>query len=312
MSTFENAQHPSDSVVVVGVFDGVHGGHRALIAQAHDIAQARHLPLVAASFDPHPASVLRPDTFLGLLTLPSQRATLLEQAGADQVVFLQFDDHLRTMSADDFVTSILLEQLHAAVVVVGRNFRYGAKAAGDINTLIEMSHQLDFEVVPVDLVGDRDAWSSTRIRTAIIEGHVKAAGEMLGRPHRLTGEVVHGDHRGRELGYPTANIAVPHELLVPGDGVYSALLEVAGETYPAAVSIGTNPTFDGVIGRRVEAFAIGQSGLDLYGHVANLDFIDFVRPMVAFAGIAELLAAMAHDVQVASEHIVDFLDLQAS
>ena len=157
------------------------------------------------------------------------------------------------------------------------------------------------------LVGDSDTWSSTRVRTAVRAGDVADAAAILGRPHRLSGPVVHGDHRGRELGYPTANLEVDEFLIVPADGVYSGLLWHDGTTHPCAVSIGTNPTFDGVIGRRVEAHVLGRSDLDLYHHRVDLDFLAHVRPMVKFDGIDSLLQAMAHDLVDAREHIATYV-----
>ena len=298
----------TSSVVAVGVFDGVHGGHKVLIDRARRIADQRSLPLVVASFNPHPAMVLRPGTFLGLLTLPERRAELLRDAGADRVEFLTFDDTLRNMSADEFVENIIQGRLHAAAVVVGRNFRFGRKASGDVDALQVLANKYGFDVDVVDLAGDTQSWSSTRIRQAILAGDVAMARDLLARPHRLSGPVVHGDHRGRELGFPTANIAVPEELLIPMDGVYSAIVRVAGQSYPAAVSIGTNPTFEGVLSRRVEAHVIGHTDLHLYGQMADLDFIDFVRPMLKFEGIDPLIAAMNNDVVLASAQISDFLD----
>ena len=298
----------TSSVVAVGVFDGVHGGHKVLIDRARRIADQRSLPLVVASFNPHPAMVLRPGTFLGLLTLPERRAELLRDAGADRVEFLTFDDTLRNMSADEFVENIIQGRLHAAAVVVGRNFRFGRKASGDVDALQVLANKYGFDVDVVDLAGDTQSWSSTRIRQAILAGDVAMARDLLARPHRLSGPVVHGDHRGRELGFPTANIAVPEELLIPMDGVYSGIVRVAGQSYPAAVSIGTNPTFEGVLSRRVEAHVIGHTDLDLYGQMADLDFIDFVRPMLKFEGIDPLIAAMNNDVVLARAQISDFLD----
>ena len=303
---------PNKTVVTIGVFDGVHAGHRSLIAQARKIADERGASLTVASFDPHPASVLRPETFLGLLTVPKRRTALLKDVGVDHVEYLQFDDTLRTMDKATFVEDILVTRLGADVIVVGTNFRFGNKAEGDIATLHELSAKFGYEVVAVELAGDDATWSSTRIRNLIIEGKVAHAAQLLGRTHRLTGVVVHGDHRGRELGYPTANLQVDDSLIIPADGVYSALMGWNGKQLPAAVSIGTNPTFDGVVGRRVEAYVIDETGLDLYDQRISLDFIDFVRPMEKFAGLDDLLVAMANDVAKARGHITDFLDLQGN
>ncbi len=296
------------NVVTIGVFDGVHAGHKYLISQAKEIANKLGAVLTVASFHPHPVSQLRPDSFLGLLTEPNYRTHLLKEAGADRVEYIEFNQQVAAMSPDEFVDAIVLGQLKANTVVVGQNFRFGNKASGDVETLRILASKFGFDVEVVALAGDAQTWSSTRIRNHILAGEVKPARELLGRPHRLTGEVVHGDPRGREIGYPTANLEVHNQLIIPVDGVYSALLITKDEVLPAAVSIGTNPTFEGVIGRRVEAYAIDRTDLDLYGQVVDLDFLDFVRPMVAFDGLEALLVEMAKDIDKSRGHISDFLD----
>lgn len=295
-------------VVAIGVFDGVHGGHKKVIASAKELAKQQDAILTVASFHPHPVSVLRPDAFLGLLTEPKTRATLLKQAGADRVEFIEFSKAMAAMSPDEFVEQVVLAQLKANTVVIGRNFRFGNKASGDVETLQILGSKFGFDVVVQELVGDNQTWSSTRIRNHLLAGEVKSARELLGRPHRLIGEVVHGDHRGREIGYPTANLDVQHSLIIPADGVYSAVLNTEQESLPAAVSVGTNPTFEGVIGRRVEAYVLDRTDLDLYGQNVELDFLDFVRPMLKFDGLEPLLLAMANDIEVARGQIGDFLE----
>lgn len=302
----QNQQKPT--VVAIGVFDGVHAGHKHLIAEATKVAQLIGATLTVASFHPHPVSVLRPDKFLGLLTEPNYRSALLKAAGADRVEYIEFDQTVAEMSPDEFVESIVLGQLKANTVVVGKNFRFGNKASGDVETLQILGSKFGFDVEMVGLVGDQQTWSSTRIRNHVLQGEVKHARQLLGRPHRLTGKVIHGDHRGREIGYPTANLEITNSLIIPADGVYSALLITSDEVLPAAVSIGTNPTFDGVIGRRVEAYAIDRTDLDLYEQQVDLDFLDFVRPMQKFDGLAELLEKMAKDIEISRGHISDFLD----
>ena len=295
-------------VVTLGVFDGVHAGHRQLLAECRKISDQHNGTLVAATFDPSPKAFLYPDSYPGLLTLPKRRVELLQAHGADQVAILQFDDRMAGLAAETFVSEVLVTELQANVVVVGENFRFGHKAAGSVETLKELSDKYNFEVAVVELAGDTETWSSTRIRNAITSGDVTLARNILGRPHRLSGEVVHGDHRGRELGFPTANLAVAGNLLVPADGVYAGLLTAAGEVHPAAISVGTNPTFEGVIGRRVEAYVLDRSDLDLYGHQIDLDFLAHIRGMKAFSGIEELVEAMNHDVEVARDHIAEFLE----
>ena len=294
-------------VVTIGVFDGVHAGHKYLLKQAKEIAIAANATLTVASFDPHPVSVLRPDDFQGLLTLPEYRAKLLKAAGADRVEFIDFDKAVAKMSPDEFVETILLDQLNASSIVVGENFRFGVNASGDIDTFKTLSAKFGFNLSIVKLVGDRETWSSTRVRKEIIAGHVEAAREILGRPHRVTGVVVHGDHRGRELGYPTANLEVTNNLLIPADGVYSGLLNARDDVFPAAISIGTNPTFDDVLNRRVEAYVLDRTDLDLYGQEISIEFIGFVRGMEKFDGIAQLVSQMAKDVENTRVQINDFL-----
>lgn len=306
--TKSNSNTAKPTVVAIGVFDGVHAGHKYLISKAKEIANNLDGTLTVASFNPHPVSVLRPESFLGLITAPNYRSELLKSAGADRVEFIDFTREVSQMTPDEFVDVVVIGQLKANTVVVGKNFRFGAKASGDVETLQILASKFGFEVEVINLAGDSNTWSSTRIRNHLLAGEVKSARELLGRPHRLTGEVVYGDQRGRELGYPTANLDVAHSLIIPADGVYSALLITKDEVFPAAVSIGTNPTFDGVIGRRVEAYVLDRTDLDLYGQIVDIDLLDFVRPMVAFDGIEPLLVAMANDIEVTRGQINDFLE----
>ena len=295
-------------VVTVGVFDGVHAGHLALLGEARRIADDRGARLVAASFDPHPASVLRAGDFLGLLTSPSYRTKLLKAAGVDAVEFLEFNDNLRRLTPDEFVDEILVTQLQADVIVVGSNFRFGNKAAGDVSVLQALATKFGFEVEVVALKGDTSAWSSTRIRKEILAGDVAAARKLLGRPHRLSGEVIYGDQRGRELGFPTANLSVAPGVIIPADGVYAGLLTTNDEVLPAAISIGTNPTFADVLTRRVEAYVLDRTDLKLYGQQIDLDFLGHIRGMQAFSSVDELIVAMNADVATARGQIDDFLE----
>jgi len=295
-------------VVTIGVFDGVHAGHRQVLGIAKSIASSINGTLTAATFDPPPKAFLRPESFPGLLTLPERRAGLLMENGVDHVETLKFTDAMAHMSSDEFVEDILIGALNAQVVIVGRNFRFGHGASGTVETLQQMAKKFEFEVRIVDLVGDANAWSSTRIRNAILKGHVEGANGLLGRPHRVTGEVVHGDHRGREIGYPTANIDVQGGLLIPADGVYSGILWIDGVAHKSAISVGTNPTFNDVTNRRVEAYVIDQTGLDLYGKIVDLDFVSHIRDMESFAGIPELLAAMDRDVSKAKSDLEKYFN----
>jgi riboflavin kinase/FMN adenylyltransferase len=284
------------SVVTVGVFDGVHLGHRAIVAQARERARAAGMPVVAITFDPHPSEIVRPGTHPAMLSTLDDRVALLGEAGADAVLVLPFTWELSQHTPERFVREVVTGSLHASAVVVGSNFRFGHRALGTVDTLRELGDRLGFEVEAVGLVGGPAvSWSSTYVRQCVLEGDVAEAAEILDRPHRVVGTVVHGDHRGRELGYPTANLALVEHSAVPADGVYAGRLVVAGEHLPAAVSIGTNPTFDGVA-HRVEAYVLDRDDLDLYGHRVACEFVARLRPTVRFDSADALVEQMADDV----------------
>ena len=293
----------SGVTVAIGVFDGVHLGHRYLIDRAHDYAERNHSELHVLSFDPHPGEVLFPDAFLGLLTEPSFRTDLLLHAGAQSVHYIPFNEVTMSLSPIEFVDTYLVLGLRASGVFVGENFRFGHRAQGDVSLLKELCSERGIDLRVVTLSGDASAWSSTRIRHHVLNGEVLEAAKELGRPHRVSGIVVHGDHRGRELGYPTANLMLNAHFVVPADGVYSGFLHTDQGKQPAAISIGTNPTFDGVVGRRIEAYVIDETGLDLYGQKVNLDFIGFIRGMEAFSDIDQLLVAMERDIDIARQQL---------
>jgi riboflavin kinase/FMN adenylyltransferase len=287
-------------VVTIGVFDGVHRGHQRIVWRALARAAELRLPAVGVTFDPLPESVVRPDRAPLLLTTLERRLDLLAGLGLDGVHVIDFTPAFSRESPEEFVKSVLVERMRAVDVVVGENFRFGRRAAGDVDVLRELGSQAGFMVDAVSLVHPdgphAKPFSSTWIRDRIAAGEVEAAAEALGRPHRVEGVVVHGDHRGRELGYPTANLDVPPLLAVPADGVYAGRLD----GMPAAISIGTNPTFHGT-SRRVEAYALDRTDLDLYGRRITLDFVARLRGMVAFDGIEPLLAQMAADVEKCRE-----------
>jgi riboflavin kinase/FMN adenylyltransferase len=291
-------------VATVGVFDGLHRGHQQIIARARELAAARNLPTVLVTFTPHPSEVVRPGSHPPQLITNTRKAELAAELGVDVVAFLQFTLEFSKLSPEQFVHQVLVEQLHAAAVVVGENFRFGHKAAGDIGRLAELGSRWGFEAEGVPLLADgRLPISSTYIRSCVEAGDVLAACEALGRPHRLDGVVVRGDQRGRELGYPTANVRAESYAAVPADGIYAGRavrIDEWGNTRTdepaslAAISVGTNPTFDGRH-RSVEAFVLDFEG-DLYGQNLGVEFVHRLRGMVRFDSIDELVAQMDEDV----------------
>jgi riboflavin kinase/FMN adenylyltransferase len=284
----------SDStVVVIGVFDGVHKGHQALLNRAKEIADGR--AIVALTFDPHPRTVFAPDSVPPMLTTLADRVELLKIHNADQVAVMKFNEQFAAMSPDQFVEDILVKQLHVSTVIVGKNFTYGAKASGTVDSLIKSGMTHNFTVDVQDLAGGEEVISSSRIRNLVMEGKVELARELLSRPHRLDGIVVHGEKRGREIGYPTANIGKIDGQTIPADGIYAGWLTVGINYWPAAISIGTNPTFEGDRGRQVEAYALDQQGLDLYDKAASVEFGWYLRPTLKFDGLDELLVQMKKD-----------------
>jgi riboflavin kinase/FMN adenylyltransferase len=281
------------TVVVIGVFDGVHKGHQALLNRAKEIADGR--PIVALTFDPHPRTVFAPDSVPPMLTTLADRVELLKIHNADQVAVMKFNEQFAAMSPEDFVKNILVDQLHVSTVIVGKNFTYGAKAAGNVDSLIKDGLKYNFTVDVQELAGGEEPISSSRIRNLVMEGKVEEARDLLSRPHRLDGVVVHGEKRGREIGYPTANIGKIDGQTIPADGIYAGWLTVGINFWPAAISIGTNPTFEGDRGRQVEAYALDQQGLDLYDKAASVEFGWYLRPTLKFNGLDELLVQMKKD-----------------
>jgi riboflavin kinase/FMN adenylyltransferase len=302
---------PGGSVVTIGVFDGVHRGHQLVIGRLVTRARELGVPAVVITFDPHPSEVVRPGSQPPLLSTQELRADLLERLGVDAVLVLPFTLERCRQEASDFVREVLVDALGAKAVVVGENFRYGHRAAGNLDTLRADGERYGFEVDGVaingaGLTGDADAggdqpFSSTRVRALVAEGDVATAAELLGRPHRVEGVVVRGDQRGRTLGFPTANLDLPPHTAVPADGVYAGYLVIAPRTadetrYPAAISVGTNPTFDGTE-RRVEAYALDRDDLELYGESAAVEFVARVRGQERFDSVDALVSRMTEDVK---------------
>jgi riboflavin kinase / FMN adenylyltransferase len=288
------------TVVTVGMFDGVHRGHRVLLDRVAAEAAARGLPAGAVTFDRHPLEVLRPGGQPPLLTTLDRKVALLGEAGMDFVLVLAFTQELSMVTAEAFATGVLLDGLHARAVVVGENFRFGHKAAGDAALLAALGRPLGVEVVAGALRADGgEPLSSTRIRTELARGDVRAAARLLGRPHAVDGVVVEGDGRGgRLLGVPTANLAVAPGIAVPANGIYAGHLteETEGMRRPAAISVGVNPQFN--TGFRVEAHVLDFDG-DLYGRRVAVSFEHRLRGEAAFPSVEELIAQMREDIRQA-------------
>lgn len=288
------------SAVSIGKFDGVHAGHRRVLAELRSVAETAGLSAVAVTFDRNPLSLIRPELCPDPLVSNEQKLELLAETGIDATLMLTFDEQLRDLSAKDFATSVLGDALHASIVFVGSDFRFGAKGAGTVEVLTELGRDLGFEVrlidsvvAPAGIAGERRA-SSTWVRELLGEGRVAEAAAVLGRAPSIRAEIVSGEQRGREMGYPTANLSHDVEGLVPADGVYAARILIDGTSYGAAVSIGNNPTFEGIPDKTVEAHVLDQS-FDLYGKVVDLSFIEYIRPMNKFPNVDALVAQMNRD-----------------
>jgi riboflavin kinase/FMN adenylyltransferase len=290
-------------VVTIGFFDGVHAGHRKIIGRAVERARALDVPSLVLTFDPHPAEVLRPGSHPALLTTLQFKAELLTAIGVDALCVQPFTLEFSEVPAEEFVAKILVETLRSRVVVVGTNFTYGHRALGKIDTLVRSGLQHGFEVVGVPLLREDSGAaaaptpvvSSTHIRAEVAEGDVVGAAHGLGRLHRVEGVVVHGDARGRTIGFPTANLQVTPWAAIPADGVYAGYACWSGRRQPAAISIGTNPTFAGKE-RRVEAFLLDFDG-DLYGEYMAFEFVARLRPTLKFDSVEDLVAQMILDVE---------------
>ncbi|WP_375544831.1 bifunctional riboflavin kinase/FAD synthetase [Helcobacillus massiliensis] len=300
------------SAVTIGNFDGVHLGHQAVLRQLQDAAAARGLRPIAMTFNPHPRHVMTGSVVPPLITGYARRDDLIRDLGIS-VLDLEFTRGFAQHSAEDFVRIFLVELLNAKAVVIGRDSRFGRANEGDLGTMQELGEKLGFEVLVVDELGISASCSrvsSSVIRAAITSGDVGSAAGMLGRPHAVADVIQHGFKRGRELGFPTANFSARPDGLVPADGVYAGLLSVEVPTRadhpdaqmrlaPATISIGTNPTFeDGPLHTIVETYVHGSHDLDLYDKRVRVDFIERLRPTLAFSSIDELVVQMRQDVEV--------------
>lgn len=290
-------------VATFGNFDGVHRGHRAILDELIRQGRERDLPVVVVTFDPHPVEVMHPERAPELIAPGSLRDDFLREAGIDGLLVLPFTREFAQTSAVDYVVDTFVTGLDASALVVGADTKgFGAGYTGDVSLIRELGEAHDFDVVVIEDQGDDERWSSSAVRAHLAAGEVEAAAEILDRPHRVVGTVVHGHHRGRELGYPTANLGADTIGLVPSDGVYAGWLtrvhlpEGSEDRHlPTAISVGTNPTFDGQA-RVVEAYVLDRTDLDLYGDRVAVDFVGHVRPTLRFDSIDELLEAMAEDV----------------
>jgi len=287
------------TVAVIGNFDGVHRGHVELIRTAREADPGARV--VAVTFWPHPMSVIRPDQAPPLLTSLARRKELLRNAGVDEVVVVNFTPEVASWSPAKFVDTVI-RPLNPTRIVIGENFRFGFRAAGDVSTLAELGAG-EFKVQALPLVTDgTQPSSSTLIRHAVADGDFGRVRELSDNVFRFSGVVVRGDHRGREMGFPTANVPVPPGMAVPADGVYAGWvtrLDIpSAPRWPAAISVGTNPTFDGVE-RRVEAYVLDRDDLELYDVEIAIDFYARLRGQVKYAGKEALIRQMHTDVEEA-------------
>jgi riboflavin kinase / FMN adenylyltransferase len=286
------------TVVTIGAYDGVHVGHRALIADVRRLAAERGCASAVVTFDRHPAVVVRPESAPKLLTDLEQKLELLADTGIDYALVIHFDEQRAAESAPDFVREILVDCLHARSVVVGHDFHFGKGRQGNVALLLDMGRELGFDVLGIKLIEDHGAAvSSTEIRRRLADGDVAGAAELLGRPYEVRGVVIRGDERGRHLGYPTANIAVPAEVQLPADGIYAGWYErPTGEVNAAAISLGRRPTFyEDAEASLLEAYLIDFDG-DLYGEPAKVRFIKRLRGEQKFDSVDALTNQIAKDV----------------
>jgi len=283
------------TAVTIGKFDGIHLGHQQLIFETIESAEEHSLVPSVITFDRHPFSLLDPDAEPAPLIGQRQKHFLLQEAGIELVLNMPFDDQLASLSAKDFISRILVESLHAKVVVVGEGFRFGANQQGDVNLLRELGKELGFvvRVIPHFEI-DGEVVSTSRIRNLLLEGNVSLAAKLLGRFHSTTGLIEHGLKIGREIGFPTANMARDAEGFLPKDAVYAGWLYADGERYMTALSVGINETFTAVP-RLLEAHVLDVTGLDLYDKLITVEYVEFIRDAAKFNGVEDLVAEINRD-----------------
>lgn len=287
------------TVVTLGNFDGVHRGHETVLTTVAALARQEGLRSIAMTFDPHPRTVHRPEEPTVMINSTRQRADLIAATGIDGLLIQPYDLDFAAQSAEEFVRRYFVEALRAKIVVVGDDVRFGRDNEGTIETLRRLGEKFGFRVETIDEVGRGGRYSSSRIREQLTAGDVAEAADQLGRYHALHGIVVHGDARGRDLGFPTANLSENPDGLVPADGVYAGWATFSGEgqAYPAAISVGTNPTFQGQV-RRVEAYVLDKEfgEFDVYDREMTLEFVSRIRGQVAFTGMDDLIVQMHEDI----------------
>lgn len=284
------------SVVTIGKFDGVHSGHLGILSRLKEVARRRDARSVVITFDRNPQELFRPEASPKALASLEQKLELLAASGIDAVLVAEFTPEFAALSAEDFISTLLVGALGVREILVGADFRFGHRGAGDVTLLKERSAEYGFEVTVIsDVAAAGRRVSSTWVRELLEAGDVEQAADLLGRLPTVRGTVVPGARRGRELGFPTANLAAQPQGFIPADGIYAGWLVDAGVRYPAAISVGSNPTFDGVPPKQVEAHLLDQD-IDLYGHTVDVQFQSRIRGMVAFDGVDALIRGMAEDV----------------
>jgi riboflavin kinase / FMN adenylyltransferase len=293
------------SVVAIGVFDGLHRGHQAVLEQLVALARSYHALATVVTFDPPPASVLAPDRAPRLLGTIEQRLEGFERLGVDQVRVLTFSKELAKETATEFIDRVLVNDLHACCVIVGEDFHFGHNRGGTLATLRAAGEERGFDVVAAPTHGDDERWSSTSVRRALADGDLDRAAFVLGHPFTLRGSVVHGDERGGELGYPTANLRLPEHQALPAEGVYAGVVDLEGEWWPAAISVGRRPQFYSDGDLLVEVYLVGYHG-DLYDRVLDVVFLARLRGQTTFANESELSAQIGRDVAQTQQIFAEF------
>jgi len=286
---------PGDHALAIGVFDGVHRGHQMLISRMLQEARSRNLTGGVITFHPHPITVVRPDVKISYLESLEHRVELLKDLGVDFVSVLQFTSELQQVSAADFAR-LLVEEARLRLLVVGEDFRLGRGGEGTVEVLTALGQELGFEVLPIPLLGDdSDRVSSTRVREALAAGEMESVADLLGRPFYLRGPVLHGDERGRQIGFPTLNIGVSKDRWLPPNGVYVTRAHVGDREFHACTNIGIRPTFDGDPQVGVETHLLDFEG-DLYGELVTIELLHRLRPEQKFNGVDQLVAQIQQDV----------------